>query len=295
MKVLLQDVIDALEQTDSETEFYYNIDDEIIYGSRDGEIFTHNVDDAEDLLCDSIPLPKQYERNDYAIMEDFINQVEDKNAHEWLTNSIRGRGAFRMFRATLNRFDLVQDWYNFKDEAYEEIAIDWCNQYGIEYDASEVEYDEEIEEEVIVPHSNKITTSIVDINKHNLASILYMATDYSNEIKHINDPERVQEELASLLTDKNHIYSLTLNGKSIGYIVLVDYDDKYLVHSLYVRKEDRRKGYGSKLLKHAEDVASNENKNLVMHTKPNNEVYINLLKKNGYANVDYIQIRKNNL
>lgn len=295
MKVLLQDVIDAIEQTDSSHEFYYYPLEEIIFLVNDGQI----VSDLEELqdkkldnLDDVISLPTQQERNDYAIMEDFIAQVEDQTAYEWLTNSIKGRGAFRMFRATLNRFDLTNDYYQFRDDAYEEIAINWCNEYGIEYDASEVEYDEEIEDEVIVPHSNKIKTSIVEINKHNLASISYMVSDCYQEIHHITDPDLVQEQFMEYLNSDNHIYSLTVNGKAIGYYVLVNQHDKYLLESIYVRKEERRKGNGSTLLKHAEEIANYEHKSLIMHVTPTNEIYMNLLKKNGYATVEYIQIRK---
>lgn len=295
MKVLLQDVIDAIEQTDSSHEFYYYPLEEIIFLVNDGQI----VSDLEELqdkkldnLDDVISLPTQQERNDYAIMEDFIAQVEDQTAYEWLTNSIKGRGAFRMFRATLNRFDLTNDYYQFRDDAYEEIAINWCNEYGIEYDASEVEYDEEIEDEVIVPHSNKIKTSIVAINKHNLASISYMVSDCYQEIHHITDPDLVQEQFMEYLNSDNHIYSLTVNGKAIGYYVLVNQHDKYLLESIYVRKEERRKGNGSTLLKHAEEIANYEHKSLIMHVTPTNEIYMNLLKKNGYATVEYIQIRK---
>lgn len=295
MKVLLQDVIDAIEQTDSSHEFYYYPLEEIIFLVNDGQI----ISDLEELqdkklddLDDVISLPTQQERNDYAIMEDFIAQVEDQTAYEWLTNSIKGRGAFRMFRATLNRFDLTNDYYQFRDDAYEEIAINWCNEYGIEYDASEVEYDEEIEDEVIVPHSNKIKTSIVAINKHNLASISYMVSDCYQEIHHITDPDLVQEQFMEYLNSDNHIYSLTVNGKAIGYYVLVNQHDKYLLESIYVRKEERRKGNGSTLLKHAEEIANYEHKSLIMHVTPTNEIYMNLLKKNGYATVEYIQIRK---
>ena len=145
---------------------------------------------------------------------------------------------------------------------------------------------------MIVPHSNKIKTSIVEINKHNLASISYMVSDCYQEIHHITDPDLVQEQFMEYLNSDNHIYSLTVNGKAIGYYVLVNQHDKYLLESIYVRKEERRKGNGSTLLKHAEEIADHEHKSLIMHVTPTNEIYMNLLKKNGYATVEYIQIRK---
>ncbi len=296
MKVLLQDVIDAIEQTTADCELYYYPDAETIFSVMDGVIQSDEEElqgkELDELNFDFIPLPSQYDRNDYGIMQDFTSQVDNPTAHEWLTNAIKGRGAFRMFRATVERFDLLEEWYLFRENAYEELAINWCNEYGIEYDASEVEYDDEFEEEIIVPHSNKIKTSIVEINKHNLASILYMVSDCYQEIDHMNDLDFVQEEFNSYMNSNHEIYALTLNGKAIGYYVLSLKEEAYLLEHIYIRKEERHKGNGTALLKHAEEIASENHKSLIMHVTPNNEIYMNLLKKNGYAIVEYIQIRK---
>ena len=136
MKVLLQDVIDAIEQTTNELHFFYYMPEEVIlcYSEFDQRILDPDFEDEDidDVLDDSISLPNIQERNDYAIMQDFISTVENNEAYEWLSNSIRGKGAFRMFRATLDRFDLTKDWYDYRDNAYKEIAINWCNEYGIE-------------------------------------------------------------------------------------------------------------------------------------------------------------------
>ena len=263
MKVLLQDVIDAIEQTTNELHFFYYMPEEVIlcYSEFDQRILDpdYEDEDIDDVSDESISLPNIQERNDYAIMQDFISTVENNEAYEWLSNSIRGRGAFRMFRATLDRFDLTKDWYDYRDNAYKEIAINWCNEYGIEYDASEIEYDEENEEEIIIPHSNIVKPSIVEINKHNLPGILYMVDAYEMEVNHNKDADLVRDKFSSYLNIYHVIYTLTLNGKSVGYIVLKKEDKNYLLQTIFVRKEERRKGYGTMLFKHAEKIANEEN------------------------------------
>ena len=88
------------------------------------------------------------------------------------------------------------------------------------------------------------------------------------------------------------IYTLTLNGKYVGYIVLKKEDNNYLLQTIFVRKEERRKGYGTMLFKHAEKIANEENLHLLINVQPSNTACTELLKKNGYANIEYIQISK---
>lgn len=46
------------------------------------------------------------------------------------------------------------------------------------------------------------------------------------------------------------------------------------------------------LFKHAEKVADEENLHLLINVQPSNTACTELLKKNGYANIEYIQISK---
>ena len=297
MKVLLEDVISAIDSLNDEYDFYYYIPEECIVSYSHSSGFMDDIEELkeknlDDVSKDLINLPSKSDRNDYHLMEIFIDEVEDSTAREWLTNSIHGRGAFRMFRATCDRFGLTEDWYNFKEEAYRELAIDWCNENGIEFDDSQIEYDEETGEEIIKPSSNTPITSIVEINKHNLASIVYMANDFAKEVHNIDDVEGIQEDLEDVLNKDNHICSITINGKALGFMILLSRKDNVLLQSIFVKKEDRRKGYGSTLFKHAETLASEEGKVLISRTSPNNEVYKAFLKKNGYATIDYLQIKK---
>ena len=66
--------IDALEFTNNEIEYYYNPDT--------GEIFMSNIGDFKDLDEDelfekSMMLPTRYDINEYGMMEDFAETIED--------------------------------------------------------------------------------------------------------------------------------------------------------------------------------------------------------------------------
>lgn len=78
-------------------------------------------------------LPEQYDIRDNRIVEAFIDDLPEGEARDHLNNAFCGRGAFRRFRDGLCRYGLEQDWYDFRDEAYKQIARDWCEENGIRY------------------------------------------------------------------------------------------------------------------------------------------------------------------
>jgi len=80
-----------------------------------------------------IAAPSQLDLDEYSIMEDFIDIVQDPQKNELLSVAIEGRGAFQRFKDTLYRVDLVDEWYSFKHKAFVEIARQWCERHGIGY------------------------------------------------------------------------------------------------------------------------------------------------------------------
>lgn len=44
----------------------------------------------------------------------------------------RGRGAFRRFKDKLYDLNLEKHWYQYRDEAYEKIARQWCERHKID-------------------------------------------------------------------------------------------------------------------------------------------------------------------
>ena len=136
MKVKLEEIIEAMEFADMETEYYYDTKNErilmlfdgMVDGEDDPELFE---DISEGFVEDYIPLPGQYDINEYRIMEEFIYELPEGKNRDVLERAIQGRGAFRRFKDKLYDLNLEQQWYSYKDSAYERIARKWCERYEI--------------------------------------------------------------------------------------------------------------------------------------------------------------------
>lgn len=134
MKVKLSEVIDALDFTNDEIEYYYNPDTEEIFMSNIGDFEDLNEDELDELFEKSIMLPTRYDINEYEMMENFAETINDTRLQNQLYISLNGRGAFRRFKDTCINFDIINDWYKFRDKRYKEIAIDWCKENNIEFE-----------------------------------------------------------------------------------------------------------------------------------------------------------------
>lgn len=90
---------------------------------------------ARDVLSsnDYLQLPTRQDIHEYAIMEDFCNTVADTHLRPILLDQIRGSGAFRRFKQTINHYGIAQDWYQFRASALEAIAIAWLDVHHIPY------------------------------------------------------------------------------------------------------------------------------------------------------------------
>ena len=118
-------------------EYYYDTKIEeilmIFDGMVNGETDPELIEDIEEgFIEDYIPLPRQYDMNEYRMMEEFIYDLPAGRAQNALDAAIRGKGAFRRFKDRLYDFDLQEKWYKYRDDCYEQIARDWCERFGIE-------------------------------------------------------------------------------------------------------------------------------------------------------------------
>jgi hypothetical protein len=82
---------------------------------------------------DYLPLPSHFDLDSYAIMEAFCQAIEDPDLSETMVRKIRGSGAFRRFKQAIYDHDLVDQWHRYRDQAVEEIAIDWLEAHQIAY------------------------------------------------------------------------------------------------------------------------------------------------------------------
>ncbi len=80
-----------------------------------------------------IRLPGKLDIHEYSMMEDFCLSIEDEKTRNLFLRGIRGKGAFGRFRDFAETYGLMDDWYGFRDEAYEEFAKNWCEENDIAY------------------------------------------------------------------------------------------------------------------------------------------------------------------
>ena len=151
--ISLKDVVDALDMQSEDTDVYINPETgEIITITDDDRSLLEDDIDEEDLpewqqkalpkiradleaLEDDklLALPDKFDIHDWGIMQDFARHQRNERAREELMAAIHGKGAFRMFRATVERFDLLDAWYKFRGEALEQIARDWLEKHKLAY------------------------------------------------------------------------------------------------------------------------------------------------------------------
>ena len=289
MQIKLEEVIEAIEKTDADTQYYYSIPEERIF-----------VPDEEEDLKKLIPLPSHKQIDDYGTMRSFISELDDSEAKGWLEESIKGSGAFRRFRSTLERFGLNEKWFDYLDAAHENVAIDWCEYYGIEYledDPFPVARSEEgIPQKKTDPKHNY---RFITIDQDNLYSLAYLTVEFRKVLASFKglrsdvDVDDAVEELKYYVRKGYPVFAVSDNGRHIGYAVCRIEDDVVWLESIYVRKEYRGKGIGKMLLDRAEVIAKEHgNDTLYQYVHPNNDRMLNFLKKNGYDVLNLIEIRK---
>jgi hypothetical protein len=83
---------------------------------------------------DFLELPDAFDIDEYHMMKNFTYTLEDGIIRNILFESIRGHGAFRRFKNIVEQYSLREDWFEFKEQAYKEIVIDWLNRHRIPYE-----------------------------------------------------------------------------------------------------------------------------------------------------------------
>jgi hypothetical protein len=149
--VSLKDVVDAMDLPNSDWTSYLN--------PKTGEIVTVTDEDRrlvedEDLHEANLPewqreslpkvraalesddflaLPGKFEIHEWAIMERFSNSQMREARRDELLDAIHGAGAFRSFHTTVRRLRIEEEWFSFRQSAFEGIAIGWLDAHGISF------------------------------------------------------------------------------------------------------------------------------------------------------------------
>jgi hypothetical protein len=83
--------------------------------------------------ADYLQLPSKFEIHEYHIIEEFCCSVIDDKIRRDLLDKIRGRGAFNRFKNAIRMNGIEEEWYRFRQEELEKIAIDWLEVNQISY------------------------------------------------------------------------------------------------------------------------------------------------------------------
>ncbi len=284
MKVNLADVIDAIDTINEDETYFYSIqDEEIVYALDDGE--------DEEFL---IPLPTKQEVNDYQNMVNFTETIEDDKKRDWFENAIHGKGAFRRFRATLERFGMETEWYDYLEACHRELAIEWCEQHGIVYDTSarceEVD-DDWVEEDVVAEKEPikqvQIPLRFIRIDEDNYMSALSLCDTYLQELDQYaglsssSDYDRAQNYLEEALEEKD-IYVLSDHGRFIAMAICRMNGSVTTITDLCVVKDKRRSGVARQLV---QEIQNKEVEPLQFEVPINNLTMHAFLQAIGYAKV----------
>ena len=284
MRVNLADVIDAIDTINEDETYFYSIqDEEIVYVLED---------DEDDEFF--IPLPTKEEVNDYQNMVNFTETIEDDKKRDWFENAIHGKGAFRRFRATLERFGMETEWYDYLEACHRELAIDWCEQHGIVYDTSvrHEEVDDDWDEEDVVVERKpikqvQIPLRFVRIDEDNYMSALSLCDTYLQELDQYaglstsSDYDRAQNYLEEALEEKD-IYVLSDHGRFIAMAICRMNGSVTTITDLCVVKDKRRSGVARQLV---QEIQKAEVHPLQFEVPTNNSIMHAFLQAIGYAKV----------
>jgi Uncharacterised protein family (UPF0158) len=83
-----------------------------------------------------IKLPTAFDFHEYRHMERFIGTLPESLAANQLWRAIKGRGAFRHFKDTAHRLDLIDAWYTYRDDALRQFMLSWARAHDIPVDES---------------------------------------------------------------------------------------------------------------------------------------------------------------
>lgn len=154
--VKLRDIIDALQEAGDSITHYLDKrtgqveiineddtagmdleDDEFELDDEQPEWLRESSAKAREILNDAdenfIQLPDKFDIHDYAIMEDFSRNYPDNKVSLILLEAIKGSGAFRRFHNLVQSLNIEKDWNEFRDQTYEQIAIEWLDEHEIPY------------------------------------------------------------------------------------------------------------------------------------------------------------------
>lgn len=240
-KLDLNAVASEFEMVSEEHQLFYNIE------TGDFEFYIDPIysgieDDAEKFEDDCwIACPSQRELREYDIMADFADAVIEPRANELLSVALEGKGAFRRFKDTLHRVGLVDDWYEFKRNAYIDIARVWCEDNDIPY--TDIKPKEKPSRRAI----DKCSLDMIIIPFHERCA--GDAAEVLRDVLHYSKAD-AEQEIRRMMKKARVAFAAIADQCVIGIIgAIPQYGvTGWELHPLAVLKEYQRHGVGSALM-----------------------------------------------
>ena len=150
LPVSLRNVVDEMDIGGSEATAYINrvtgdlmtvLHDEMAM-IEDGESVDDMPDWQQEIMQrvaavaeseDFLPLPSSLDINEYEIMVRFCHTVEDDRLAADLRQHLHRSRAFSRFKDALHRHGVADDWFAYRQRAFEEIAVAWLDENGIAF------------------------------------------------------------------------------------------------------------------------------------------------------------------
>jgi hypothetical protein len=149
--IKLNDVLEAMQLAGDLVEYFLDlrtgevimITDDIRFAMDNDE---EDLNDCEDWIREPaqkyleirgtdncLQLPGKFEIDEYSMMQSFIETIKDDHLCQSLLDAIHGKGAFRRFKDQIYRHGIEQSWFDFRDKAFRETAIQWLEDHNLPY------------------------------------------------------------------------------------------------------------------------------------------------------------------
>ena len=146
--IKLSDIIDGMEmQSDMISSYLSKKTGRVIQVSKEEMDVAENegpVEDSPDWQQDSIktaceiietgdyiPLPSKFDIHEYNIMEKFCLSINDEKISNILYDSIKSNKAFRRFKDKIRKYNIEENWYQYRHNAFRAIAKRWCEDNSV--------------------------------------------------------------------------------------------------------------------------------------------------------------------
>lgn len=138
MVIDLEQVLDAMELASYTAESYFD--------THNGQVIhldsrTMDPDEFES-ACEALEieppgrylrLPAKFEIHEYRLMQNFVYSMPPGAVQDDLAEAITGPGAMARFKDGVRFHGVEHDWYYFRERAYRQMAIQWCEEHNLAY------------------------------------------------------------------------------------------------------------------------------------------------------------------